>query len=316
MAYTRRYNSNGKRVRATRKSANSKLLWTLGITLLVACGAIKAFVGRCTNNEPRVKLEVPSKTQKESGAATSTEGKSVSKTDIIEDRLEQPAKITSTKELLLYKPNYVVSYNTSTFCPNYVAWHLYPERCDGEVSRKASNFHGDEDIAEEYRVETFDYSNSGYDRGHMCPAADNKNSVEFMSASFCMTNICPQDRSLNAGQWNDVEQLCRDWAHKYGDVYIVCGPIFDSTSPATIGKTDRMQIAVPDRFFKCVVVLGDHPQGIAFVMANQPGNTPLSSYCVSIDEVEAITGYDFYPLLPDDVENEVEAQCAPQQWNL
>lgn len=228
--------------------------------------------------------------------------------------LELPGKISSS-EIMLYKDNYIVSYNTTTFCPNYVAWHLTPERVNGQFSR-SNNFQPDESLSFELQVNTFDYSNSGYDRGHMCPAADNKDSREHMEESFTMTNICPQNRNLNAGAWQDLEEQCRTWALRFNDVYIVCGPIFDTDTPKTIGKPDRMQIAIPDRFFKCILIMGENPIALGFIYPNVAGRKPMRSYCMSIDEVEHITGIDFYPELEDDIENEIEAKCLPSSLGI
>ncbi len=229
--------------------------------------------------------------------------------------LEQPKRLNDRPEIMLYKPNFIVSYNTDTFCPNYVAWHLTRERVEGTVPR-SNKFHPDMTLKPNFQVQTSDYANSGYDRGHMCPAADNKDSEESMHNSFTMTNICPQNRNLNAGDWNDLEEQCRSWVRAYGDIYIVCGPIFDNGITNTIGKPDRMKIAVPDRFFKVVLMMGRKPKAIGFVYANEAGNKDIRYYCVSVDNVEKITGIDFFPNLPDDVEERIEAECNPAAWGI
>lgn len=104
-----------------------------------------------------------------------------------------------------------------------------------------------------------DYRGSGWTHGHMCPAGDNKWDREVMYESFLMTNCCPQTASLNNGDWNEIEMSCRKWAKKYGDVYIVCGPLFIGQNHETIGEN---RVMVPEAFFKVVMCLKGKPQGI------------------------------------------------------
>ena len=152
-----------------------------------------------------------------------------------------------------------------------------------------------------------DYYNSGLDRGHMCPAGDNKWSQQAMDECFLMTNMCPQNHSLNAGVWNTIEQQCRNWAKQYGKVYIVCGPIFLNKQHRKLGKN---KVVVPDAFFKVVLHTGKNPQAVGFICRNQSQKgRKKTEFVNSVDEVERITGYDFFPQLPDDVEKRVEAKA-------
>lgn len=234
---------------------------------------------------------------------------------VMYEALEQPAPLNTKPEVILCKSAFMISYNVSTRCPNYVAWHLTEARTKGDVSR-TDEYMEDLALSEASRVSPADYSASGYDRGHMCPAGDNKNDARAMAESFFMTNICPQSHSLNAGLWNTLEKLCREWVCESGDLYIVTGPIFDSKSPKRIGKRNNVKIAVPDRFFKVVLMMGREPKAIGFIIPNQPVDGSLSSYAVSVDKVEEVTGIDFYPNLPDAVERKVERQCNTAAWGL
>ena len=231
------------------------------------------------------------------------------------EQLEQPAPMNSHSEMLLFKNQFIISFNTSTNCPNYVAWRLTKERTRGNAQR-TDEFTVDYVLNEAARVETYDYNGSGYDRGHMCPAADNKNDIEAMKQSFMMTNVCPQNHDLNAGTWNELEQLCRQWAKDYGDVYIACGPIYDKRPYKTIGKRKDIKVAVPDRFFKVVLMEGRTTRAIGFIFPNAPVNDDIRNYCMSVDKVEKATGLDFYPELDDKVEKKVEAECNPGAWGL
>lgn len=231
------------------------------------------------------------------------------------EEMEQPAPLIGKREMLLFKTQFVISYNIETLCPNYVCWCLTSDRCKGDAER-SDNFKGDPSLSEATRVETYDFNNSGYDRGHMCPAADNRNDEQAMDESFFMTNVCPQNHNLNEGDWNELEKQCRRWAKNYGPLYICCGPIFDSDSPRTIGKRKEMKVSVPDRFFKVILSLDRVPKAIGFIYPNAATSKEMRSYAVSVDEVEKITGLDFFPQLPDDQETELESRFNPASWGI
>lgn len=227
-----------------------------------------------------------------------------------DDKLVMQTSPKGTPEQILKRTGYVASYNKVTLLPNWVAWHLTAERTEGSAKRSGVDFAEDTEVPEP-RATDWDYYNSGYDRGHMCPAADNKWSKKAMEESFLFTNMCPQNGNLNRGDWNEMEMACRKWAKKYGDLYIVCGPILYKGKHKTIGKN---KVVVPEAFFKVVLRTGDDPQAIGFIYKNTSGNRPKDSYVNTVDEVERITGIDFFPSLPDDVEKKVEAECDLGLW--
>lgn len=227
-----------------------------------------------------------------------------------DDKLVMQTSPKGTPEQILKRTGYVASYNKATLLPNWVAWHLTAERTEGSAKRSGVDFAEDTEVPEP-RATDWDYYNSGYDRGHMCPAADNKWSKKAMEESFLFTNMCPQNGNLNRGDWNEMEMACRKWAKKYGDLYIVCGPILYKGKHKTIGKN---KVVVPEAFFKVVLRTGDNPQAIGFIYKNTSGNRPKDSYVNTVDEVERITGIDFFPSLPDDVEKKVEAECDLGLW--
>lgn len=227
-----------------------------------------------------------------------------------DDKLVMQTSPKGTPEQILKRTGYVASYNKATLLPNWVAWHLTAERTEGSAKRSGVDFAEDTEVPEP-RATDWDYYNSGYDRGHMCPAADNKWSKKAMEESFLFTNMCPQNGNLNRGDWNEMEMACRKWAKKYGDLYIVCGPILYKGKHKTIGKN---KVVVPEAFFKVVLRTGDEPQAIGFIYKNTSGNRPKDSYVNTVDEVERITGIDFFPSLPDDVEKKVEAECDLGLW--
>ena len=227
-----------------------------------------------------------------------------------DDKLVMQTSPKGTPEQILKRTGYVASYNKTTLLPNWVAWHLTAERTEGSAKRSGVDFAEDTEVPEP-RATDWDYYNSGYDRGHMCPAADNKWSKKAMEESFLFTNMCPQNGNLNRGDWNEMEMACRKWAKKYGGLYIVCGPILYKGKHRTIGNN---KVVVPEAFFKVVLRTGDDPQAIGFIYKNTSGNRPKDSYVNTVDEVERITGIDFFPSLPDDVEKKVEAECDLGLW--
>lgn len=213
-------------------------------------------------------------------------------------------------EQMLRRTGYTASYNKATKLPNWVAWHLTADRTTGPAKRSGVDFQADMNVPAP-RAEDSDYYGSGYDRGHMCPAADNKYSEKAMEESFLFTNMCPQNGNLNRGDWNEMEQACRRWAKEYGGVYVVCGPILYKGKHKTIGKN---KVVVPEAFFKVVLRTGENPKAIGFIYKNAEGNRPKGDYVNTVDEVERITGIDFFPELPDDVENKVEATADIADW--
>lgn len=207
-------------------------------------------------------------------------------------------------------PGFTVSFNPTMHQPNYVAWELTAEEAAAEGKRE-SKF--DTDPSVEGMPELDDYRNSGFDRGHMIPAGDVKWSREAMAASHLLTNICPQDHSLNSGAWASLENTCRKWARRDSSLIIICGPVLSDRMPRSIGR--RNTIPVPERFFKVIVApYVKHPRGIAFIMNNGYVEGGMQAAAVTIDKVESITGYDFFAALPDSIEDAVESQCEFHKW--
>lgn len=218
--------------------------------------------------------------------------------------LEISAALSNVPEQILKRTGYTTSYNKETRLPNWVAWCLTAGHTEGLYKRQGKAFHEDEDVPEP-RATDWDYYNSGFDRGHMCPAGDNKWSEQAMFESFLFTNMCPQNPNLNRGDWNEMENQCRRWAKKYGEVYIVCGPILLKQKHKTVGKN---KVTVPEAFFKVVLRMSPEPKAIGFIYRNTDGNRPKDAYVNSVDEVERITGMDFFPALSDDIENRIEKE--------
>lgn len=203
-----------------------------------------------------------------------------------------------------------VSFNKDKHVPNWVVWELTGVEADGDVPR-AKDFMADTSVPG--CANPWDYSYSGYDRGHMAPAGDMKWDAVAMAQSFYMTNICPQVNTLNSGAWMRLEEKCRNWARIDSAIVIVAGPVLTDNLTETIGQTG---VVVPERFFKVILSpYVDSPRGIGFIMNNGYVEGGMQGAAVSIDSVERVTGHDFFSELPDSIEDEVESQCRFHYWS-
>ena len=235
---------------------------------------------------------------------------------------------------VLQRMAYVTSYNSSTRNPNWVAWHLTRENTEGTYNRKGVPYYDDNGMAigiaaftpdvvrNEYfvdmqvpvpRQEHSDWREhpANIDHGHMCPAADCKWDKGAQNQSFLLTNMCPQNHGMNGGDWETLESKCRTWAKRFGDIYIVAGPIFYSGVKSSFGPN---KIAIPDAFFKVVLCLQGTPKALGFIFPNEDVSHDLNDYLMTVDEVEEITGLDFFSALDDKVENAVEASSNLGLW--
>ena len=243
-------------------------------------------------------------------ALTAEEQAAVKKAKVV--RLyEIPAPLKDRPEQILHRKGYTVSYNSATKNPNWVAWHLTKSHTYGSNQRSGEVF--TEDVSVSWpRATDADYYNSRYDRGHMCPAGDNKWDKEAMAQSFLFTNVCPQNHGLNKYEWNDLEMLCRDWAREYGAIDIVCGPVYSSSDQQkTIGKN---RVWVPDAFFKVVLCRQGKAKAIGFLYRNEGKKQPMADAVCTVDDVERLTGLDFFPELDDKIENRIEATATLTDW--
>ncbi len=296
-------------------------IWLLVVlsAMMLACKGNKGIQAVGTNGENATGLY---DAQNAGRAEVQTAGATMSQTAKTVVMYEMPAPLKDRPEQILKRKGYTVSYNSETKNPNWVAWHLTKSHTYGSFQRREEVFSEDESVKAP-RATNNDYFNSRYDRGHMCPAGDNKWDKEAMTQSFLFTNICPQNHGLNKYEWNDLEIQCRDWAREYGAVDIVCGPLYSSKGgrykvgsshepqQKTIG---RNKVWVPDAFFKVVLCRQGRPKAIGFVYRNE-GVKQLKTEAVrTVDEIEALTGIDFFPALDDDMENRIEASANLSDW--
>ena len=223
-----------------------------------------------------------------------------------------PALRKKSGEQILHRTAMTISYNKEMRTPNWVAYQMLKSDMDGNLSREPE-FYQDFDIKEEkYRVSTYDYSRSGYDRGHMAPAGDFNGSRAAKKETFYMTNICPQNHKLNGDSWNTLEKQCRTWANREGGIYSVVGPIYTTQNPERIGTH---KVAVPDKFFRCILSLRKgHEKAVGFIYNNTSNRQRITRAACTVDEVEKLTGLDFFAALPDKLESRLESSYDLADW--
>ncbi|MCS6905708.1 MAG: DNA/RNA non-specific endonuclease [Bacteroidia bacterium] len=244
------------------------------------------------------------------------------------------ANANDSENLLLRKPQYALSYNCLLNRANWVAWHL-SRAWLGEVDRQ-NNFRADESLPRSCsKVNMYDYTGSGFDRGHLCPSGDRTRNPRDNSATFLMTNIVPQAPLLNRGVWEKLESYCRLLALEGNELYIIAGvygeggegsersnckkKVNESTTE-TSGDSKRkklcreigkdVKISVPARFFKIILILpngendlqriSEATEVIATDFPNYqlPEEEPWEKYQVSIEQIEKATGWKFFTALP------------------
>ena len=227
---------------------------------------------------------------------------------------------------LLDKPQYAVSYNRDKGRPNWVSWHLDPTWL-GSTPRQ-DDFRADTSLpAGWYQVQATDYSGSGFDRGHHCPSADRTDTVASNSSTFLMTNMMPQSPDNNQGPWAAFETYCRSLVSAGNELYIVMGGSGSGGTGSNGGTTTTIaggHVAVPSQTWKVVVVLAQgtndvsrvttSTRTIAVIMPNTQGirSNTWQSYRVSVDQVESLTGYDFFSAVPASVQSVIEATVDNQ----
>ena len=212
-------------------------------------------------------------------------------------------------DLHLRKAGFTLGYSYKYRQAVWVAYTLTAANLQAPQVRRSDRFKADPAV--KYApVRPRDYDKSGYDKGHLAPAADMTYSVKSMKHSFLMSNISPQMPGCNRGIWKRLETQVRRWAVKEGELRIVTGPVF-SGAPIVMG---RQKIPVPSAYYKVILDLTPPMKMIGFIIPNRKSKQPLSDFVHTVNEVEALTGYDFFRELDDDLESELEKKSSLDHW--
>lgn len=205
---------------------------------------------------------------------------------------------------------YTLSYDEETEQAEWVMYRITDKQLYQGKARRTDNFREDPSVTSGSAT-LEDYTRSGYDRGHLAPAADFKWSDSAMSSTFYFSNMSPQLPGFNRGIWKELEEKTRDQAKQDHELYVVTGPIFKNAT-TTIGPNE---VTVPTHYFK--VLLDIYPpeyKAIGYIFEHEKTKKPLRHFAVSIDSVESFTGIDLFPALPDSVETPLEADFNIHKW--
>ncbi|MBR5646810.1 MAG: DNA/RNA non-specific endonuclease [Treponema sp.] len=228
---------------------------------------------------------------------------------------------------LLEKKQFVVSYNAEKLIPNWVAWHL----CSNDVGyiRRSNDFRSDETLPKQFYAVTdkdFQFSIYGFERGHLCPSGERTTNAGDNSATFLMTNIVPQSSDSNQGVWNYLENYERSLALDGYELYIFAGTLGSGGTSSKgyyefipVKNNMRITITVPSSMWKIIIAIKEGTDDfnridenvlcIAVIIPNKTGISKKGGwqqFACSIDDIEKITGYDFFELLPDEIESKIE----------
>lgn len=232
---------------------------------------------------------------------------------------------------LMVKPQYTLSYNTRTLCPNWAAWHL--DKSNMGPADRSDDFRPDEELPEAWygvKKADYQYNKYGFDRGHICPSADRTATKLDNSMTFLMTNMVPQSPDNNRVIWMHFENYERELVKAGNEVYIIAGPYgtggtsqkgtFDEI-PITLKSKEVLHMNVPAYTWKVLIAIPDGGDDISrideeaiIIAINVPNRMGMGKtgdweqYICTVDEIEDMTGYDFFELLPDSVEDALESR--------
>lgn len=235
----------------------------------------------------------------------------------------EPADVSEVSDAVLPTTNLGKVVKHSYYALSYVEEHEQPEWVAYELTRenlypnakRQDNFRPDPRVSKGSASKR-DYRGSGYDRGHLVPAGDMTFSAKAMSETFYLSNMSPQIRNFNGGIWRELEESTRYWTKKFGRLYVVTGPVLTGEIREKIGGNG---VSVPDQYYKVLLDL-DEPEikAIGFLIPNEISVDPLKAYAIPIDEIEELTGLDFFSNIINDpkLEAKLESGHNIRQWSF
>lgn len=217
----------------------------------------------------------------------------------------------STTGALVRHTYYALSYDEDHEQAEWVAYEITRDRLNENWAERPNTFRPDSDVRTESATPR-DYSGSGYDKGHLCPAADMAFNEAAIDESFLMSNMSPQVPAFNGGIWRELEECARDWGRKFERVYVATGPVLSQTPLGAIGFS---KVTVPSAYYKVLYAPEQH-RAIAFILPNEMSTKPVMDYAVTIDAVENMTGIDFFPDLLKGLNEEIEGSLDKDAWPI
>ena len=227
---------------------------------------------------------------------------------ILHGQIELPKY--DSNEIIVKNNGFILSFNETHRQPNWVAYELTRTETMGSYPR-TNYFRVDPQIPGLCALPV-DYKGTNFDTGHLAPAADMAWSKASMKESFYMSNISPQHYSFNRGIWKKLEKLVRKWASEYGAVHIVTGGILIKEL-YKIGQEN--DISVPENYYKVILDYKEPElKAIGFILPNKKIKQPLQNFVFTVDDIEELTGINFFHNLPDDIEERLESRAEAKKW--
>ncbi|HEY5123115.1 MAG TPA: DNA/RNA non-specific endonuclease [Ignavibacteria bacterium] len=217
---------------------------------------------------------------------------------------------TSTTYEIVKHSYYTLSYSKRDEQAEWVAYLLTRSMISGQ-SERTENFRPDPSVPSG-SAQLSDYRKSGYDKGHLCPAGDMTFSDQAMSETFYLSNMSPQVPAFNRGIWKNLESLVRQWAKEDDSIFVITGGILKES----MGSIGADSVTVPSRFYKVVYDITGVKKMIAFILPNEKSAKQLNEYVVTVRDVERLRGIDFFPCLPDSIQNRLENNSDISKWDF
>lgn len=307
-----------------KRYANTKkfLLWfTLILLLLFVIVIAWRSLKRSSEMRPKdtrhrqTEQPAPSPTEQTPQEADPLEEESETREETISELTENPlfgwpASPFQVLELVEFQ-HYALGYHEQH---EQAAWVAYRLKARENAARhdRYDRFMADEKVSTG-SASPSDYTNSGYDRGHLAPAADFSYDKRAMQETFYMSNMSPQEPAFNRGVWSRLENQIRDWSEAEQMIWVVTGPVL--LNQKNLKKIGDNQVSVPLTYYKVVLDMQEPTfKMVGFLVPNEGSNQELSAFGVTVDSIEQITGLDFFPLIPDELEERLESRLEIGQW--
>ena len=219
--------------------------------------------------------------------------------------------VPGAADSIIEREGYALGYIEKHEQPAWVQYIMTAEEVSRRAAKRGDDFRPDPDVPTGSATPQ-DYTRSGYDRGHLAPAADMSFSVKTMSESFYMSNMSPQAPQFNRGIWSKLEKQVRHFATKEKRIVVVTGPILPVEKTITIGAN---RVTVPQYYYKVIYDTTPPEKMIGFVLPNKGSKADLRSFVVTVDRVEELTGLDFFSTVEQPKQEQLESTITVENWD-
>ena len=219
--------------------------------------------------------------------------------------------VPGTADTIVEREGYALGYIEKHEQPAWVQYIMTADEVSRRAAKRGDDFRPDPEIPTGSATPQ-DYTRSGYDRGHLAPAADMSFSVRTMSESFYMSNMSPQAPQFNRGIWSKLEKQVRHFATKERRIVVVTGPILPAEKTITIGAN---RVTVPEFYYKVIYDTTPPEKMIGFVLPNKGSKADLRTFAVTVDRVEELTGLDFFSEVPQPKQEQLERTITVESWD-